>query len=91
VFFSSNGIVASGRPAALRDAVPPVVVVDDLAETVPAFALDGRLFDTDAGRRGFLSPSADESTVADREDVHGIEPPNSSDVFNYYVHLHGGG
>jgi ABC-type multidrug transport system ATPase subunit len=90
VFFSSNGIVASGRPAALRDAVPPVVVVDDLAETVPELALDGRLFDTDAGRRGFLSPSADESTVADREDVHGIEPPNSSDVFNYYVHLHGG-
>ena len=89
VFFASSGIVAAGRPDTLRDAVPPVVVADDLAADITDFVVDGRLFDTDVGRRGFLAPTADEATVADRDDVHAIEPPMSPDVFNYYVHLTG--
>jgi ABC-type multidrug transport system ATPase subunit len=87
VFFGSDGIVADGDPDVLRDATPSVVVVEDGADGLGAVLREGRLFDTDAGRRGFLAAHADPEAVADRPGVRAVEAPTAPDVFNYYVHL----
>ena len=87
VFFGSDGIVADGDPDALREATPSVVVVEDGADELGPVLREGRLFDTDAGRRGFLAAHADPEAVADRPGVRTVEAPTAPDVFNYYVHL----
>ncbi|MFC7138052.1 ATP-binding cassette domain-containing protein [Halobaculum litoreum] len=88
VFFGSGGVVADGDPVALREATPPVVVVDDTVRDPPTGVLrNGRLFDTDAGRRGFLAAEVDPEAVADRDDVYAVESATAADVFDYYVHL----
>ena len=88
VFFGSDGIVAEGEPGALHEATPSVVVVEDgTGDELRPVLREGRLFDTDAGRRGFLATHADPDAVADRPGVRAVEPPTAPDVFNYYVHL----
>lgn len=91
VFFGDDGVVADGPPERLRESVPPVVVVDD-TRRVPGLdeiVVDGRLFDTDTGRRGFLA-DGDAASVADREGVIEVADPTAADTFNYYVHLRSG-
>lgn len=90
VFLAGDGVVATGRPDELREAVPRVAVVAGRADGVTDHLLGGRLFDTDAGRRGFLAPDADPDAVADHPAVSRVEAPAAPDVFNYYVHLRGG-
>ncbi|MFC7070131.1 ABC transporter ATP-binding protein [Halobaculum lipolyticum] len=88
VFFDSDGIVADGEPSALREATPSVVVVEDGAgDGLRPLLRDDRLFDTDAGRRGFLAADVDPETVADQQGVRAVEAPTAPDVFNYYVHI----
>ncbi len=88
VFFGSDGIVADGEPDALREATPPVVVVEGgTTDDLRPVLREGRLFDTDAGRRGFLAAQADPEAVAERPGVRAIEVPTAPDVFNYYIHL----
>jgi ABC-type multidrug transport system ATPase subunit len=88
IFFDSDGIVADGEPSALREATPAVVVVDDAPDDgLRPVLREGRLFDTDAGRRGFLASHADPEAVADRPGVRAVEAPTAPDVFNYHVHL----
>ncbi|WP_277556178.1 ABC transporter ATP-binding protein [Halobaculum limi] len=88
VFFDSDGIVADGEPSALREATPPVVVVEDgPGDELRPVLREDRLFDTDAGRRGFLEADADPEAVADRPGVRAVEAATAPDVFNYYVHI----
>jgi ABC-type multidrug transport system ATPase subunit len=88
VFLSPTGVVADGTPDDLQAATPPVVVVADTVRNPPRSVLrDGRLLDTDAGRRGFLAADADREAVVERDDVRAVESPTISDVFDYYVHL----
>jgi ABC-type multidrug transport system ATPase subunit len=88
VFFDSDGIVADGEPGALREATPMVVVAGgDTSDRLQSVLREGKLFDTDAGRRGFLAAHADPEAVADRPGVRAVEAPTAPDVFNYYVHL----
>ncbi|WP_267643929.1 ATP-binding cassette domain-containing protein [Haloarchaeobius amylolyticus] len=88
IFVSSTGIVADGDPSWLHEAVPPVVVVEGHTEQLEEVLRGGRLFDTDAGRRGFLADDVDPEEVTDRESVVGVESPKSPDMFNYYAHIH---
>lgn len=89
VFVGEDGLLADGSPETLRASVPPVVVVDDTrrVETPEEIVTDGRLFDTDSGRRGFLASDADRASVTAREDVVEVTDPTAADTFNYFVHL----
>lgn len=87
VVVSDSGVVADGRPADLREAVPPVVVLDRADTELDGHLRDPRLFDTDTGFRGFLTADADPSGVETRPEVVRVERPTPADVFNYYVHL----
>lgn len=86
VVVTSEGVVADDTPERLREAVPPVVVAET-ADGLESALRGGRLFDTDAGRRGFLAADADPEQVAARPGVVAVEEPRAPDVFNYHVHL----
>jgi ABC-type multidrug transport system ATPase subunit len=86
VVVTPEGVVADDTPDRLREAVPPVVVAEG-ADGIEGVLRGGRLFDTDAGRRGFLAADADRERVAERPGVVAVEEPRAPDVFNYYVHL----
>jgi ABC-type multidrug transport system ATPase subunit len=87
VVVADSGVVADGHPDDLREAVPPVVVIDGADTDLDGHLRGARLFDTDTGLRGFLTDDADASVVEERADVVRVERPTPADVFNYYVHL----
>ncbi len=89
VVVADSGVVADGHPDDLREAVPPVVVLDRADTDLGGHLRGPRLFDTDTGFRGFLSAEADPSVVDTRPEVVRVERPTPPDVFNYYVHLRG--
>lgn len=85
VFVADGRIVADGAPERLREAVPPVVAVRGRTGDLRDHLRGGRLFETDAQRRGFL---ADGVTVDDLDPAD-VSPAESTyvDAFNYYVHV----
>jgi ABC-2 type transport system ATP-binding protein len=99
VAFVPDGTVgATGPPAELLDALPPVLRVAgaDAMDAVEQFLADGRLFPLGGEARGFLADGHEVEDVAaavpaGREvTIESIEP-TYTDLFNYYVHVEGDG
>lgn len=88
VFVRAGRIVTGGPPEVLLDTVPPVVNVAGRTNTeaIRPHVRERRLFESDTGRRGFLSDGAAPETVEQIDDSIGIEHPTWTDLFNYYVH-----
>jgi ABC-type multidrug transport system ATPase subunit len=87
---TENGISAVGPPETLLEAVPPVVLAEgpvDISEQVR----DGRLFEGEIHRRGFLRENVDPEavTATDGGTAVQVREPTYTDLFNYYVHLEG--
>jgi ABC-2 type transport system ATP-binding protein len=85
---TENGISAVGPPETLLEAVPPVVLAEgpvDISEQVR----DGRLFEGEIHRRGFLRENVDPEavTATDGGTAVQVREPTYTDLFNYYVHL----
>ena len=91
VFIGPAGVIASGRPKQLLDAVPRVVHVEGRTGSVAECILDRRLFETGQEHRGFLRDGADPSAVNGTGDRTGqrvhVTGPTVTDLFNYYVHI----
>jgi len=90
VVLTEDGVSAVGSPEDLLAEVPPVVFVEgpgDVSESVR----DGRLFEGEIHRRGFLRADRDPEAVTDNTDGTAIQvrDPSYTDMFNYYVHLRG--
>lgn len=85
------GVVAQGSPADLLAGVPPVVRTEGLVSGVEEHVRAGRLFEGDAGRRGFLPEDVDPADVEALGDAPGesvrVADPTVTDLFNYYVHV----
>jgi ABC-2 type transport system ATP-binding protein len=84
---TEDGITAVGTPEELLAAVPSVVLADGPADIADAVR-DGRLFEGEIHRRGFLREDVDPETVTggDGSAVQ-VREPTYTDMFNYYVHL----
>jgi ABC-type multidrug transport system ATPase subunit len=87
-FVTEAGVPATGTPEALLTNVPKVVLVEsssDITNTVR----DGKLFEGEVYRRGFLRDAVDPDEVTDTGDSGPAEvrEPTYTDMFNYYVHL----
>jgi ABC-2 type transport system ATP-binding protein len=91
VLLTEDGLVAQGTPEELLASVPQVVHVEGVADGVSEHVRDGRLFESDAARRGFLREDADASTVEASSDDPGtrveVREATYTDLFNYYVHV----
>lgn len=89
VFMADGRIVAAGDPDALLDSVPPVVGTTAHADAgaIRERLQSERLFEDDAGRRGFLAEKVDPTTIADPDNGIQIKEPTWTDLFNYYVHI----
>lgn len=86
VFLSERGIVATGTPTDLLEAVPPVVrTAAENADAVTDLVVDGELFETDGGVRGLLADGRNEA-ARERDGAELVEP-TYADLFNYYAHL----
>lgn len=85
----SGRIVADGEPETLLDAVPPVVRVAGRTnvEALRTHVRERRLFESDAGRRGFLVDGTAPETVAGIGDSVRIDDSTWTDLFNYFVHI----
>lgn len=87
VFFSERGIVATGAPDDLLEAVPTVVrTAAENRSAVTELVVDGRLFETDGGVKGLLASGRTVDDATDRDDVE-VAEPTYTDLFNYYAHL----
>ena len=87
VFISEQGIVATGTPDRLLEAVPPVVTTTkENSEVITDLVIDGRLFDSGSGVRGLLSPDRVPDDATDQNGAEVVEP-TYDDLFNYYAHL----
>lgn len=88
VFFTDDGIVASGSPAEIQAAVPPVVETSlTNADAIAEYVIDGRLFRGSGVVRGLLDPESDSSGVTDDLTDARVTEPTYADLFNYYAHL----
>lgn len=90
VFFTDEGVAATGTPEAIRSSVPPVVETslgntDAIADDV----IDGQVFRGDGVVRGLLDPETDPSAVVDGLADARVTDPTYADLFNYYAHLDG--
>ena len=90
VFFTDDGIAASGTPEEIKSAVPPVVetslgntdaIIDDV--------IGGQVFRGNGVVRGLLDPETDPAEVVDGIDDARVTEPTYADLFNYYAHLDG--
>lgn len=88
VFIRDGRVVADGEPDALFTALPPVVqTMGAESEQLREHVRSGRLFESDAVRRGFLlEETTTEQIEAVGEDVR-IDEPTWTDLFNYYVYI----
>ncbi len=86
-----SGLVATGNPESLLETVPAVVRVEGDTDGIREHVQAGRLFETDATRRGFLRPDTDVATVESAGGGAGtrieVADPTYTDLFNYYVHV----
>lgn len=82
------GISATGSPTELLETVPWVVLSGGSADITGAVR-EGRLFEGELRRRGFLREDTDPKTVAATGQGAAVEvrEPPYTDLFNYYVHL----
>jgi ABC-type multidrug transport system ATPase subunit len=89
-FVTDTGITAEGPPDALLEDVPDVVLVDGKADIADAIK-DGRFFEGEIKRRGFIREDVDPDTLTAQSDGARLEvrAPSYTDMFNYYVHLKG--
>lgn len=89
VFFTDQGIVASGSPTEIQAAVPPVVeTAIGNTDAIVDHIIDGRVFRGDGVVRGLLAPESDPSAVTDGISDARVTEPTYADLFNYYAHLH---
>lgn len=86
VFLRDGGVVTSGPPETLRATVPPVVLARtrDVAEALREYVIDGRLFESNEGRRGFIHPGIEESVLPEKTQM---SEATWTDLFNYYAHI----
>jgi ABC-type multidrug transport system ATPase subunit len=86
---TDDGVTAVDSPEALLAAVPPVVLAEGPADIADAVR-DGRLFEGEIHRRGFLREGVDpERVTGDEGTAVQVREPTYTDMFNYYVHLRG--
>ena len=87
---TERGVTAVGSPADLLGAVPPVVLAEGPVD-IGGQVRDGRLFEGEIHRRGFLREDVDPETVTAGENgtTVRVREPTYTDLFNYYVHLEG--
>ena len=87
---TERGVTAVGSPADLLGAVPPVVLAEGPVD-IGGQVRDGRLFEGEIHRRGFLREDVDPETVTAGENgtTIRVREPTYTDLFNYYVHLEG--
>jgi len=85
---TGDGISAAGSPAELLERVPMVVLAEGPADITGAVR-EGRLFEGEARRRGFLREDTDPESVTATGQGAAVEvrEPTYTDLFNYYVHL----
>ena len=85
---TEEGISATGSPTELLETVPRVVLAEGSADITGAVR-EGRLFEGELRRRGFLREDTDPKTVAATGQGAAVEvrEPTYTDLFNYYVHL----
>jgi len=88
---TESGIVAQGPPAALLADVPQVVRAEGVGAGLDEYVREGRLFETDRERRGFLRADVDPASVEAAVDGPGsdvgVTDPTVTDLFDYYVHV----
>ncbi len=88
---TEDGVVATGPPADLLAAVPPVVRAEGRVSGLGEYLRAGRVFEGDAGRRGFLRPDVAPEDVAALADAPGqsvrVVDPSVTNLFDYYVHV----
>jgi ABC-2 type transport system ATP-binding protein len=88
---TESGVSAVGSPADLAAAVPTVVLAEGTTD-ISEYVRDGRLFEDEIYRRGFLRPETDPETVRSGGDATTVQvrEPSHTDIFNYYVHFRDG-
>jgi len=86
VYLADGRVVADGDPETLRAAVPPVVAVGGRGDEVRPHLRDGRLFETEHDRRGFLAEGVTPDAVASLGGAR-LTTATAVDAFNYYVHV----
>jgi ABC-2 type transport system ATP-binding protein len=88
-FVTEEGVSAVRPPEELLAEVPTVVLAEgttDITENVR----EGRLFDGEIYRRGFLQEGTNPETVTSGTDAIQVREPTYLDMFNYYIHLRNG-
>lgn len=85
---TEDGISATGSPEGLLETVPMVVLAEGPADITGAVR-EGRLFEGEIRRRGFLREDTDPETVTStgQGGIVEVREPTYTDLFNYYVHL----
>jgi len=85
------GVSAVGPPEDLTANVPMVVLAEGPTD-ISEYVRDGRLFEDEIYRRGFLRPDIDPDTVRSGGDGTTVQvrDPSHTDIFNYYVHFRNG-
>lgn len=90
VFFTDDGIVATGTPEEIRSSVPPVVETSlGNTDAIVDYVIDGQVFRGDGVVRGLLDPETDPSAVVGGLTDTRVTEPTYADLFNYYAHLNG--
>jgi len=84
---TENGVSTVGTPEKLMADVPPVVVVEGTAD-IATYIRNGRLFDGELYRRGFLRSNLNpDAVIKETSERVQIIQPSYTDLFNYYVHF----
>lgn len=87
-FLTADGIVGEGTPEILFSAMPPVLAtVDTNTNNLAAVTVNGKVFETEGGCRGFLSTDTTESEATTITQERGLEvvEPTYTDLFNYWT------
>lgn len=90
VILTADGVVATGAPDNLRAAVPQVVEVEGPSTEAEQYVRQGRLFESEVYKRGFLRDDVTAETVerdGDQPTRAAVREPTYVDLFNYYVHV----
>ena len=94
VLLNEDGLVATGAPDDLLAAVPRVVEAEGVTAGLEMYVRDGRLFEANTSRRGFLRADVSAETVRGASDDAGsrvdVREPTYTDLFNYHVYIQGG-
>lgn len=88
VAITEAGVSATGSPSELAADVPRVVLAEGTTD-ISEYVRDGRLFEDEIYRRGFLRADTDPDTIRSAGDETTIQlrEPSHTDIFNYHVHF----